>query len=481
MRSTPVPFWLAGAPQASDVRWSVPHRGTAVESSPLEVLSEVCVAGPEHLEQALEAAARARRECAALPRHRRREALLGVAEGLRQRAEEFAARIVAEMGKPITDARSEVTRAIQTFELAAEACDERAGEFLDLDARPSTAGRVALTRRVPVGVCSFVTPFNFPLNLVAHKVAPAIAAGCPFVLKPSDKTPLSSLALAELLAQQELPRGAWSVLPLAVEDVGPMIDDPRVALLSFTGSESVGWELARRAGGRRMALELGGNAACVVGADADLEQVVSRLLVGGFSNSGQSCISVQRVLAAEGIYEDLREALADGLRGLELGDPRRESTRVGPLIDELAAKRVAGLIAEAVDAGAELLCGGERRGRFVTPTLLEGVPPDARFETEELFGPGLSLARFEDLHQGLAAADRGRFGLQLGVFGLDFAEVLDAADRVEVGGLMVDDVPTFRADALPYGGRRRSGLGREGPRSAIEELTEPQVIVFRRR
>ncbi|MEO0651074.1 MAG: aldehyde dehydrogenase family protein [Planctomycetota bacterium] len=482
MRPSPsdaLPHWIAGRESRTGLTRSVPHAGS-LDADPPE-LAWVDRADAGGLEQALTAAHAARGACAALPRHRRRRALLEIARGLEAQADTFARRITDESGKPLTDARGEVRRAITTFELAAEACGEQIGEWLDLGARESGDGYLALTRRVPVGVCSFITPFNFPLNLVAHKVAPAIAAGCPFVLKPSERTPLSALALAELLAEQELPEGAWSVLPLELEDVGPLTEDDRVALVSFTGSEQVGWDLAARAGGKRVALELGGNAACIVHRGADLDDVVARLLVGGFSNSGQSCISVQRVLAHRSLADALVERLVAAVRALPSGDPTRSDTRVGPLIDAAAAARVETWIHEARTGGGQLACGGGREGRLVEPTVVLEPPADCRLERDELFGPALTVSVYDDFEDALARADRGRFGLQLGLFGVDLDRGLAAADAVAVGGLVLGDVPTFRADAMPYGGRRRSGLGREGPRWAIEEFTEPQVVVVRRR
>lgn len=475
----PRPFWLAGVAQRGDRVLDVPDRSRLGDDG--SNTATVALARPEDTERALTAAHAARRACAHFPRHARRRALIGVARAIEARGEELALQITRESGKPITDARGEVVRAVTTFELAAETCDERAGEYLDLGARPSADRYTAWTRRVPVGVLSLITPFNFPLNLVAHKVAPAIASGCPFIVKPSEKTPLSALSLAEILAEQELPEGSWSVLPLEIADSATLIEDPRVALVSFTGSETVGWDISRRAAGKRVALELGGNAACIVHCGADVEDVVERVLVGGYGNSGQSCISVQRILVHESLADALRERLVARVRDLPTGDPLDPATRVGPLIDEAAAARVTASIEAARDAGAAVLCGGERDGRLVRPAVVDGVPGGCTLDSEELFGPAVGLRTYRTLDEAVALADDGRFGLQLGAFGLDLDESLALADAVEVGGLILGDVPTFRADAMPYGGRRRSGLGREGPRAALLEFTEEQVIVTRRR
>jgi acyl-CoA reductase-like NAD-dependent aldehyde dehydrogenase len=355
------------------------------------------------------------------------------------------------------------------------------GEALTLDISPRAAGTRAFTRRVPVGVCSFITPFNFPLNLVAHKVAPAIAAGCPFVLKPSERTPIGALVLGEILAETELPEGAFSVLPCALSDVGPFIEDDRIALLSFTGSSRVGWDLKARAGRKKVVLELGGNAACVVDEDqrARLDHVVERLIFGAFYQSGQSCISVQRILVHASLYDDVRQRLVEKTRSLVAGDPRQEATFIGPMIDEPAAERIERWIASARSHGAKVLCGGGRKGALVEASLLEAVPPDEPLSREEAFGPIAILSRYSDWDEALRTVNDSQYGLQAGIFTDKLSHALRAWDELEVGGVIVGDVPSFRVDNMPYGGVKGSGLGREGIRYAIEDMTEIRLLVLR--
>src|SRR5690606_7994369 len=336
------------------------------------------------------------------------------------------------------------------------------------------------TRRVPIGVCSFITPFNFPLNLVAHKVAPAIAAGCPFVLKPAAKTPVGALIIGEVLAETDLPAGAFSILPCTNEDAAALVEDERIALFSFTGGE-IGWELKARAGRKKVVLELGGNAACIVDADPgrSLDSVVERLVSGAYYQSGQSCISVQRILVHASIYDELRERLRTAVEKLVAGDPRREETFIGPMIDEEAAKRVEAWVAEALEGGATAIVSPERDGNMLTPGLLEDVPRNARLYRDEVFGPVALMERFDDFSSALERANDSRFGLQAGVFTASLAHAMQAWDTLEVGGVVVGDIPSFRVDNMPYGGVKGSGLGREGVRSAIEDMTEPRLLVIR--
>lgn len=337
------------------------------------------------------------------------------------------------------------------------------------------------TQRVPVGPCSFITPFNFPLNLVAHKVAPAIAAGCPFILKPSDRTPVSALIMAEILAETELPEGAFSVLPVRLEDIGPLIEDDRLKLLSFTGSEKVGWELKARAGRKKVVLELGGNAACVVdeAPGAPLDFIADRVAQGAFFQAGQSCISVQRVLVHASLYDALREKLVERAKALRPGHPSDEATTLGPMIDEPAARRLEGWIQQAVQRGARVLAGGGRRGSVLDATVLEGVPEDASLSSEEAFGPVVLLQPFDSFDEALAQVNSGRFGLQAGLFTQDLSRAMKAWDELEVGGVVVGDVPSFRVDTMPYGGVKGSGIGREGVKYAIEDMTELRLLVLR--
>jgi acyl-CoA reductase-like NAD-dependent aldehyde dehydrogenase len=335
-------------------------------------------------------------------------------------------------------------------------------------------------KRVPVGPCSFITPFNFPLNLVAHKVAPAIAAGCPFVLKPSSLTPVGALIVGEVLAETALPEGAFSILPCRLVDAGPFTTDERLKLLSFTGSPEVGWQLKRDAGKKRVVLELGGNAAVVVDHDADLDDVVERIRMGAFYQSGQSCISVQRILIHRSIYDELKTRLVDDARRLQVGDPKDESTFVGPIISEKEAARIEEWIQGAVSAGATLLCGGGRNGKMIQPTLLESVPKDALLYCAEAFGPVATLEPFATFDDAVQIVNESRYGLQAGLFVRDIGKIQKAWDELEVGGVIIGDVPSWRVDHMPYGGVKDSGLGREGIRFAIDELTEIRLLAIRK-
>ncbi len=465
-------IWLAGRPVPGDGDLAVRHKVTG------EVVTRVGTAGPATLEAAIAAAAAAAPAMRKQPAWRRQQTLLSFVAALTARAEELARVLCVEAGKPIRDARVEVSRAVDTFRIAAEESVRLDGEIMPLDISPRATGYEAHLRRVPVGPCAFVTPFNFPLNLAAHKMAPALAVGCPFILKPASATPVSSLLLGEILAAQDLPPGAFSVLPCAGRDAAPLVEDERIALLSFTGSPEVGWDLKRRCGRKKIALELGGNAACVVDAGSELDYVVPRLVMGAFYQSGQSCISVQRIIAHASLYDELRDRLAAAARELVMGDPLDEATFLGPLISEDDAIRVAAWIDEAVAAGARLICGGGRHGPFVPATLLEDVPRDLPISCREVFGPVAVLERFDDFADAVARVNDSAYGLQAGVFTRDLGRARFAAEACEVGGVVIGDVPSFRVDSMPYGGVKQSGFGREGVRFAIEEMTELRLTVF---
>jgi acyl-CoA reductase-like NAD-dependent aldehyde dehydrogenase len=334
-------------------------------------------------------------------------------------------------------------------------------------------------KRVPVGPCSFISPFNFPLNLAAHKIAPALAVGCPFVLKPASFTPVGALLIGEVLSETPLPEGAFSILPCPRDRAAQFVEDERLKLLSFTGSPAAGWDLKARAGKKKVILELGGNAAVVVDAGADLDDAVARIVFGAFYQSGQSCISVQRILAQESIYEEFRERLVASTRKLKAGDPKDGATFIGPLISEEAARRLESWIASAVSRGARILCGGRRLGVILEATLLEGVPKDEAICAKEAFGPVAALSSFRDFDEALAEVNDGVYGLQAGIFTRDLTKALRAWDRLEVGGVIIGDVPSWRVDHMPYGGVKDSGLGREGIRFAMEEMTEIRMLVIR--
>ena len=433
------------------------------------------------IEEAIAAAYAARTPMRKLSPHARKAVLEHCVRRFRERADELALALCIEAGKPIRDARGEVTRLIDTFQVAAEEAVRIDGEALTLAISQRAAGYRGFTQRVPIGACSFITPFNFPLNLVAHKVAPAIAAGCPFVLKPSERTPIGALVIGEVLAETDLPAGAFSIINCRIDDGAPFVEDPRLALLSFTGSSKVGWDLRARAGRKKVVLELGGNAACIVDGDQEpkLDTIVDRLVFGGFYQSGQSCISVQRILVHERLYGRLKELLVAHVGALKSGDPRDEETFLGPMIDEPAAARLEGWIAQAVRRGARLLTGGKRNGAMLEATLLEGVPRDEPLSTEEAFGPVAILESFSDFDDALRRVNDSEYGLQAGVFTDSLPHTLAAWDELEVGGVIVGDVPSFRVDNMPYGGVKGSGVGREGVRYAIQDMTEERLLVVR--
>ncbi|AKS41282.1 aldehyde dehydrogenase family protein [Wenzhouxiangella marina] len=444
-----------------------------------EVAYRVAKADADALEQAIAAAERAAAPMAALPSHKRRDVLLHCVERFKARRDELAEVLVVEGGKVIKDARGEVQRLIETFQIAAEESTRVGGEVLPMDIAERTERWMGMTKKVPIGPVSLITPFNFPYNLVAHKVAPAIAAGCPFVLKPADKTPVGALLIGEILAECDLPEGAFSILPLDVEDAAPLTEDERLKLLSFTGSDKVGWMLKSKAGKKPVVMELGGNAACLVDADADLDDAVDRLVFGAFYQSGQSCISVQRVQVHESIYDELKARLVEKVTALKGGDPRDPETFIGPLITEQDAERVMDWIREATDQGAELLVGGERQGRIVTPAVLEKVGRECKLYNQEVFGPVMVLEPFSDFDAALETINDSRYGLQAGLFVRDIGKIRKAWDRLDVGGVIINDVPSFRVDHMPYGGVKDSGLGREGIKYAIEDMTEIRLLAIR--
>ena len=468
------PYYLANQPLQPNAALDVHDKYSGKRAT------RVALADAAAVEVAIAAAHGARGTMAAFAPDARRDVLEHCVRRFSERQDELALALCIEAGKPIRDARGEVARLIDTFRIAAGEATRIGGEVLELQLSPRTRGYRGMTRRVPVGACSFITPFNFPLNLVAHKVAPAIAAGCPFVLKPAAMTPVGALIIGEVLAETDLPRGAFSILPCSNEDAAALVEDPRLALLSFTGGP-VGWELKARAGRKKVVLELGGNAACIVDADPGrpLAQVVERLVDGAYYQSGQSCISVQRIIVHEDLREPLIDALARKVRRLKRGDPRDERTFIGPMIDEDAARRVDAWIHAAIAAGARPLVRGRRKGNLLPAALLDDVPREADLYRREVFGPVACIESFRDFDDALARANDSEFGLQAGVFTARLDHAMRAWDRLEVGGVVVGDIPSFRVDNMPYGGVKQSGLGREGVRSAIEDMTEPRLLVLR--
>jgi acyl-CoA reductase-like NAD-dependent aldehyde dehydrogenase len=444
-----------------------------------DIVTRVALADVPAIERAIALAVEAQEPMRLLASYERRDVLDHCVSRFQERADELALALCIEAGKPIKDSRGEVTRLIDTFRVAAEESTRITGEVLPLDISARAKGYTGMVKRVPVGPCSFISPFNFPLNLAAHKIAPAIAVGCPFVLKPASLTPIGALLIGEVLAETTLPMGAFSILPAHREGADLFTTDPRFKLLSFTGSPEVGWDLKARAGKKKVVLELGGNAAVIVDEDANLEDAVARIVFGAFYQSGQSCISVQRILVHEGIYEKFKSLLIAKTRALKMGDPRQEDTFIGPVISEKEAQRLESWIAQAQKAGAKLLCGGVRNGVMLEATLLENVPKREQLVCKEAFGPVAVLSRFSDFDRALDEVNEGDFGLQAGLFTRDIYKIQRAWDRLEVGGVMVGEVPSFRVDNMPYGGVKDSGLGREGVRYAMEDMSEPRLLVVR--
>ena len=445
-----------------------------------DVATRVALADAKTVDNAIAAAVAAEAPMRAMPPYARQKVLQHCVARFRERHDELAMALCIEAGKPIKDSEGEVTRLVDTFEVAAEEAVRIDGEIVNLEISARAKGYRGFVQRVPVGACSFITPFNFPLNLVAHKVAPAIAAGCPFVLKPAEKTPIGALIIGEVLAETDLPPGAFSVLPCTVETAAPLITDERLKLLSFTGG-LVGWKLKAQAGRKKVVLELGGNAAAIVDADQrdKLDYVIGRLIFGSYYQSGQSCIKVQRIYIHASIYNEVKTRFVEATKKLKAGDPKQRDVFLGPLIDEAAAKRLESWIGEALAAGAKLLCGGGRDGNMLEATVLENVPRDAKLNALEAFGPVTLLAKFDRFDDAVAAVNDSDYGLQAGVFTNDLQHAMRAWDGVVAGGVIVNDVPSFRVDNMPYGGVKLSGLGREGIRYAIEDMTERRLMVMR--
>jgi acyl-CoA reductase-like NAD-dependent aldehyde dehydrogenase len=467
------PFYLANRPQQPNADLEVVDKFTE------KVVAHAALADAGVLDGAIVAASEAAVPMRRLAAWQRKAVLKHLLARCEERREELADVLVVEAGKPIQFAKAEVARLLDTIELAAEESTRILGEVLPLDTTERGAGYHGMWQRVPVGPCGFITPWNFPLNLVAHKIAPAIACGCPFVLKPASYTPISALILGEILSETDLPEGAFSILPMRSADAAAVAEDERLKKLSFTGSASVGWDLRDRARKKHVTLELGGNAAVIIERDANIDDAIKRCLFGGYYQSGQSCISVQRIYVHREVYNSFRGAFVEAVRGLVVGNPRDEKTFVGPIISEDDAKRIEQSIQNAVGKGGRLLCGGGRKGRLVEPAVLEDVPPDAEASCEEIFGPVTLLYPFTEFDQALTAVNDSHYGLQAGVFTRDIGKIQKAWDELDVGGVMINEVPSFRADQMPYGGIKDSGLGREGLRWAIESMTDVRLLVIR--
>ena len=468
------PYYLANRPEAPNQDLEVLDKYNG------QVATRVALADPNAIDRAIAAAAEAAGPMAQMAAFERQAVLQHCVARFQERAEELALALCVEAGKPIRDSRGEVSRLIDTFRVAAEESVRITGEVLPLDISPRARGYSGMWKRVPIGPCSFIAPFNFPLNLAAHKVAPALAVGCPFVLKPASLTPIGALLIGEVLAETDLPRGAFSILPCRRDGAALFSEDDRLKLLSFTGSPGVGWDLKSRAGKKQVVLELGGNAAVVVDEDAELEDAVDRIVFGAFYQSGQSCIGVQRIIAHESVYDELRERLVTATRALRMGDPKDEETFIGPMISVGEAERLETWIQSAIARGGKLLCGGKREGAMLEATLLEGVPSDEDVVCQEAFGPVAVMSRFADFEEALTSVNDSVFGLQAGIFTRDLYKMQRAWEILEVGGVVIGDVPSWRVDHMPYGGVKESGLGREGIRFAMNDMSEIRLLVIRK-
>lgn len=467
------PYYLANKAVFANTDLDVTNKYTQ------EVATQVALADAVVIDKAIAAAEKAQAVMNKMPAYKRQQILEHCVTRFKERFDELAYALCIEAGKPIKDAKGEVTRLIDTFKIAAEESVRISGEVIELEITERARGYSGMTKRVPIGPCSFISPFNFPLNLAAHKVAPAIAAGCAFVLKPASRTPLGAIIMGEVLAETELPEGAFSILPCSRDGADLFTTDERFKLLSFTGSPDVGWALKAKAGKKPVVLELGGNAACVVDHDTDLSDAVERIVFGAYYQSGQSCISVQRVIVHGDVYEEFKKAYVEKVSHLVHGDPLDENTFIGPMIAESEAKRLEQWIGQALEKGASLLCGGKRDGAMLQATILENVPEDCDVNSEEAFGPVSVISQFTDFDEALKEVDNSQFGLQAGIFTRDIYKAHKAWDQLEVGGVVIGDVPSWRVDNMPYGGVKESGLGREGIRYAIEDMTEIRLMVLR--
>ena len=468
------PLYLNNRPVQPNANLEVTDKFTG------EVAFRVAQADAKIIDEAIAGAVRAAEPMTQMASYERQSVLDHCVKRFRERFDELAYSLCVEAGKPIRDAEGEVTRLIDTFRIASEETTRMYGEVQPLDISPRAKGYQGMWKRVPIGPCSFISPFNFPLNLAAHKIAPAIAVGCPFVMKPASRTPLGAIIMGEVLAETNLPEGAFSILPAHRDGANLFTEDDRLKLLSFTGSPDVGWALKAKSGKKKVVLELGGNAAVIVDSDADLDDALERIIFGAFYQSGQSCIGVQRIIIHKNIYDRFRDMLVARADKLVAGDPKDRETFIGPMISESEARRLEAWIAEALAGGAKLLCGGKREGSMLEATLLEGVPHECSAFKEEAFGPLAMLSKFSDFGAALKEVNNSKFGLQAGIFSRDLFKMFDAWDLLDVGGVVINDVPSYRVDNMPYGGVKDSGLGREGIRFAMEDMSEIRNLIIRR-
>jgi acyl-CoA reductase-like NAD-dependent aldehyde dehydrogenase len=469
----PHPIFLAGRWVESSDRLEVSNPARKDEPA-----GSTFNASPEQYEEAVQAAVRAFETTRHLPAYERGRILRDISAGIRSRREELGRLLSLEAGKPIRDALIEVDRAVLTFRLGAEEAERMVGEVIPLDLMPASKDRVGITRRFPIGPVAGISPFNFPLNLAAHKISPAIAAGNSVVLKPPSKDPLTMLTVAEIIDAAGVPEGAVSILPMTRELGDRMVEDERFKLLTFTGSPSVGWRMKERAGKKKVVLELGGNAGVIVDRTADLDWAVKRILVGAYTYAGQVCISVQRIYVHDQVWDPFMERLRAGAQALKVGDPLDPTTEVGPMVDANAASRTQRWVDEAVALGGKIVLGGKASGNFFEPTILTDVPLSAQVCSNEAFAPLVVAFRFRDFDDAVRQVNDSFFGLQTGVFTSDLANAWRAFHELQVGGVIVNDVPAYRIDHMPYGGVKDSGLGREGLRWAIEDMTELRIMVL---
>ena len=467
------PYYVANKPCEPNHDLEVTDKFTG------DVAARVALADTAAIEQGIAGCVSAAEPFAQMRPYERQQILNHCVTRFTERFDELAMSLCIEAGKPIKDSRGEVTRLIDTFRIAAEESVRINGEVMNLEISARAKGYRGMWKRVPIGPCSFISPFNFPLNLAAHKVAPALAVGCPFVLKPASRTPLGALIIGEILSETDLPTGTFSILPCSRDGADLFTTDERLKLLSFTGSPGVGWALKAKAGKKKVILELGGNAACIVDHDTDIAEAVGRIVIGAFYQSGQSCIGVQRILVHSKIYDTFRDALVKRSKALISGDPKNEDTFIGPMISVKEATRLHGWVEEAIAAGGTLLCGGNREGAMLEATLLENVPKQQTINTHEAFGPVAVLSPFDDFDAALDEVNDSTFGLQAGIFTRDIHKAHRAWDKLDVGGVVIGDVPSWRVDNMPYGGVKDSGLGREGISFAIEDMTEIRNLVIR--
>ncbi|MEX0601743.1 MAG: aldehyde dehydrogenase family protein [Bacteroidota bacterium] len=473
MKPDPQPFYVGGEWRGRDAR----DPQSIVNPFDGSLVGRCALAGRDDIEDAVLRAQQGFIRSRDLQSYERSEILQSIAHRIRERKEEIARLITAEAGKPIRFSEIEVDRAVLTFSLAGEEAKRIEGEVVPLDLAPHSRDRVGIVRRFPIGIILAITPFNFPLNLVAHKVAPAMAAGNAVLLKPAPQAPLTSLLLAAIVGESGYPKEAFSVLPCGNDIAGALVEDERIAMLSFTGSPAVGWMLKSKSGRKKVVLELGGNAGVIVDRSADVGAVVDRIAAGAFMYAGQVCIKVQRIFVHQDLYDEFRDRLCAAARSIHVGNPSDPDTVVGPLIDDAAGARVEAWIQEAVTAGAHVLEGGRRSGRMITPTVLEDVDRKSKVYCSEIFGPVVTLHRFSTIEEAVNGVNDSPFGLQAGVYSTDMRSILFAYRALDVGAVVVNDTPAFRVDNMPYGGVKASGFGREGVRYAIETMTEPKLLV----